>query len=171
MQVIFHPDTSLPLIPVTSARVLGVQIDSSLKWNSHLANASRTAARRIFFIVQLRRSGVRSKTLWQLYFMLIRSCLAYGFPVFSNAPASGIQCLVRVERRLEKIIGEPCPKPLLIFLEKVGRGFVQNISLYPMHPLREFFGIQHFRTRHYGHLLCPRARTERFRQSFIRYLK
>jgi len=48
---------------VNSFKLLGVYIDSTMSWTIHVDNTVKKATRRLYFLKQLKRSGLTSKQL------------------------------------------------------------------------------------------------------------
>ena len=68
---------------VQSHKVLGLTIQSNLKWNKHINSIVAKASNRI-----LRRNGVPVEDLIEIYFALIHSVLEYCCLVWHNALAN-----------------------------------------------------------------------------------
>ena len=60
---------------VTSFKLLGLYIDSSLSWSTHIENTTKKATSRLYFLKQLKRAGVSEKHLLHFYTTVIRSIL------------------------------------------------------------------------------------------------
>ena len=45
-----------PISIVTRAKLLGVTINSKLSWNDHIENLVKSASRKLYFLVQLKRA-------------------------------------------------------------------------------------------------------------------
>ena len=60
---------------VTNQKLLGLQIQDDLKWNAHVENITKKAAKRLYNIGILKRSGVPEDDLISIYISLIRSIL------------------------------------------------------------------------------------------------
>ena len=89
-----------PLELVTSAKVLGVTISHDLKWNMHTSELSRKCSSRLYFLRQLKRSGVAPSELVQFYVTCIRPVLEYASPVFHRSLPNYIsEDLERIQRR------------------------------------------------------------------------
>ena len=63
---------------VSHAKILGVYISSDLKWNHHIAEVVKKARKRLFCLSQLKRSGLGSNELVQLYRTCIRPITEYA---------------------------------------------------------------------------------------------
>ena len=81
---------------VKDAKLLGVTISSHLTWNAHITEATKKAARRLYFLVQLKRARVPQKDFCRFYIAYVRSVIDYAAPVFHHAlPAYLLQELER----------------------------------------------------------------------------
>ena len=67
---------------VQVVKLLGVYIQEDLKWNSHVIEMTKTAAKRQYFLVQLKHPNVPPDELVQFYVACIQSVLLYGCQVF-----------------------------------------------------------------------------------------
>ena len=66
---------------VSSPKLLGCQFQNDLKWNKHVDFITTKAARRLYSIRTLKRSGVPEDYLISIYKSLIRSIMHYGWAV------------------------------------------------------------------------------------------
>ena len=90
---------------VDSHKVLGVTIQSNLKWNLHINEVVAKASKRLHFLRVLKRGGVPPADLLKVYFALIRSVLEYCCPVWHNAlPVKLSDSIERVQKRALRII-------------------------------------------------------------------
>jgi len=69
---------------VTSFKLLGVYIESTMSWTIHVDNMVKKATRRLYFLTQLKRAGLTSNQLFHYYTAVIRPVLEYCAPVCSN---------------------------------------------------------------------------------------
>ena len=76
---------SKPLELVTSAKLLGMIINHNLKWNMHTFELSRKCSSRLYFLRQLKRSGVAPSELVLFHVTCIRPFLEYASPVFHRS--------------------------------------------------------------------------------------
>jgi len=82
--------TNLPLLStptgtidrVTSFKLLGLHIDSSLSWANHISIITQKASSRLYFLKQLKRAGLASNHLLHFYIAVIRPVLEYCAPVW-----------------------------------------------------------------------------------------
>ena len=72
-------------------KVLGVTIQSNLKWDLHINEVVAKASKRLHILRVLKRGGVPPADLLKVYFALIRSVLEYCCPVWHNALPSNYQ--------------------------------------------------------------------------------
>lgn len=67
---------------VSSARLLGVIVSDNLRWNAHVESICKKAAKRLYFLKQLKRAKVPSEDMLLFYTTCIRPVLEYACPVF-----------------------------------------------------------------------------------------
>ena len=70
---------------VKQMKILGIQIDESLKWNSHVNYICNKARKRIWMIRRMTQIHLDYETILNFYFKEIRSLLEYGVVVFNGA--------------------------------------------------------------------------------------
>jgi len=70
---------------VTSFKLLGVYIDSTMSWTVHVDNIVKKATRRLYFLKQLKRAGLTSIQLFHYYTAVIRPVLEYCAPLWHYA--------------------------------------------------------------------------------------
>ena len=73
---------------VNSAKVLGVTISDDFKWNDYIFNITSKAAKRLYFLRQLKRAGICASDLVLFYCSTIRSVLEYACQVFHSGQPS-----------------------------------------------------------------------------------
>lgn len=85
--------------------VLGLVIQSDLKWNDHVESVVSKASKRLYIIRSLRQGGVPVQDLLTIYFALIGSVLEYCCVVWHHAlPLYLADELERVQKRALRII-------------------------------------------------------------------
>lgn len=67
---------------VVSAKLLGITITSDLSGNTHVNDVIKKAAKRLYFLVQLKRAKDLCNDLGLFYITCVRSVLDYAIPVF-----------------------------------------------------------------------------------------
>ena len=75
-----HPPTSLER--VESYKLLGLTMQNNLKWDLHVSEIVTKASKRVHILGVLKRNGVSSPHLLQVYFTLVRPLLEYCCPVY-----------------------------------------------------------------------------------------
>ena len=170
LSAIVDNSSGVEIQSVRSASILGVVFNINLKWNDHFTNAISKANKRIFYLIQLRRSGCSKDILLKFYSTVIRPVLSYAVSATCNAPASQFVRLSRLEKRVCKIIG--ClPNPRIEdFCKCLCGNHFKSILKYESHPLRMLFEVHPVRQlRTMPELRPPLARSNRLRDSFIKY--
>ena len=90
---------------INAPKVLGVTIQSNLKWDLHINEVVAKASKRLHILCVLKRGGVPPADLLKVYFALIRSVLEYCCPVWHNAlPVKLSDSIDRVQKRALRII-------------------------------------------------------------------
>jgi hypothetical protein len=69
---------------VHTAKLLGVQLSSNLKWNIHIDYMCSKASKRLFALRMSKRNGVHPRDLRLVYFYFIRPVLEYACPVWGG---------------------------------------------------------------------------------------
>ena len=70
---------------VTSYKLLGLHIDSSLSWSIHIDHIIKKATTRLHFLKQLKRAGLSNSHLLHFYTTVIRPVLEYCAPAWHYA--------------------------------------------------------------------------------------
>ena len=66
----------------TAAKLLGLTISDDLTWNAHVNEVVKKASKKLYFLVQLKRSRLPPSDLVRLYLSCVRSTVDYAIPVF-----------------------------------------------------------------------------------------
>ena len=168
---------------VNSIKVLGVYVNNKLNWSDHIDYIYKKASQRVFNIIMLKRSGIKTKDLCQIYCSIIRSIMEYAAPVW-HFGITKEQCnlLESVQKRVLKIILpsydyyaalSTCGLTTLknrrdklcnVFFRKV-----ESNSGDKLHPLIKQLKIKDYsynlrNPMKYQNLVC---RTDRFKNTFI----
>lgn len=164
------PGVNVP--SVSSFSFLGVTICNDLKWNTHFDNILRRAVKRIYIMRNLRRSNCSADILWKVYDALLRSVLIYCSPCFCNASLYLFDKIIAFERRVCRImnISPDSRTSVRCVMDNMCKKLFNQIVLVSEHPLRTLFEERVVRrTRSMSHFMVPRTRTERFKNSFVKY--
>ena len=91
---------------VDSMKLLGLHINSELKWNVLVSElVIRKVSTRLYFLIQLKKSRVATRELLLFYITCIRSILEYGSPVLHRAlPNDLSKDPERLQKKIMKII-------------------------------------------------------------------
>ena len=81
-------------------KLLGMHIQSDLKWNTHILETVKKATKQLFFLVQLIRAEVSECELVKFYVACIQSVLLYGCQTFHF---SLLQCLSTFMEMVQKL--------------------------------------------------------------------
>ena len=93
---------------VSSLRLLGVTIQSNLKWDSQVQLMISRASRRLYILCCLRKNRVGVADLAFIYTMYIRPLLEFGVPVWSTSiTIEQSLSIERVQRRALRMIVYP----------------------------------------------------------------
>jgi hypothetical protein len=126
---------------VTSFKLLGLIIQRNCKWDLQITSSIRKASKRIFPLIQLRRTGICNTVLWKIYNTHLRSVLTYCFPAYCNLSKSLQKQLHKFERRVQLTIGSAPPTALALFCEQQCVNLLRKVERLPLHPLRPLFRI------------------------------
>ena len=66
----------------TAAKLLGLTISDDLTWNAHVNEVVKKASKKLYSLVQLKRSRLPPSDLVRLYLSCVRSTVGYAIPVF-----------------------------------------------------------------------------------------
>ena len=106
-QLILAPLTigGTPLKVVNTHKVLGVHINCRLKWSDYVEDVTRKAAKRLYILRILRRSGLASDELVSIHVALIRSILEYCCSVWhKRLPSYLSDKIERMQKRALRTI-------------------------------------------------------------------
>ena len=75
----------MPIELVATAKILGLNVSSDLKWNSHIDSIIKKAQKRLYSLSQLKRSGLGTRGLVQFFCTCIRPITGDACPVFHDS--------------------------------------------------------------------------------------
>ena len=168
---------------VSQFKILGIMVNSDLKWDDHVAAITSKAGKRLWFMKQLRRAGVCQNDLLYYYQSVVRPVLEYASPCWhSSLTKEQNKQLEDVQRRALHII---CGNisydearrlcnipPLHERRHELGRTFFQRIVrdksnvLWYLLPAKRDAELS-TRLRYAKQFPRIFARTNRFKNSFI----
>lgn len=156
-------------------------ISSDPSCNAHITEVIRKAAKRLYFLIQLKRARASQKDLCLFYITCVRSVIDYAGTVFYYAlPAYLMQELGRIQKRAMRIIclgmqyqhalaltnlpsvvenhSDICERTFEIIFNDSGHKLRKLLS--PLHGGK-------YNLRHARSFSIPRCKTNRFTNSFI----
>ena len=174
-------DTLLPI--VLSTKILGVIIQSNLKWDEHVSEIVKKCNRKLYMFRTIKKYGLPLSDLKTVYIGYIRPVLEYCAPVFNGGlTKSHIKALEQIQKRVFKIMlghdyvcyQSACQLLDLPTLEcrrkKLSEDFAKSLIKHPacndwLPPKRtNLKSLRHCRT--YEQFTC---KTHRFRNSPLPY--
>ena len=113
-----------PVETVSSFKLLGVWISKDLSWNTHVDMILKKANSRLYALRLLKKAGLQSSDIVQIYISFIRSGIEYASPVLSSIPKSLSDLLESVQKRALKIA-----YPALSYEESLQTSSLQRLSI------------------------------------------
>jgi len=101
---LYHLSSSV-VEQVSKYTILGVMVNSDLKWDDHVTAITSKAGKRLWFMKQLRRAGVCQDDLLYYYQAVVRPVLEYASPCWqASLTKEQTKQLKDVRRRAVQII-------------------------------------------------------------------
>uniref|UniRef100_A0A3P8NNR5 Reverse transcriptase domain-containing protein n=1 Tax=Astatotilapia calliptera TaxID=8154 RepID=A0A3P8NNR5_ASTCA len=152
-----------PITSVDSFRFLGTTITQDLKWEPTITSVIKKAQQRMYFLRQLKKFNLPTRTMMQFYTAIIESILTSSITVwYAGATIRDKQRLQRVVRSAEKVIGCRLPSLQDLYTSRT-LGRAARISADPSHPGHSLFDLLPSGRR----LRSIRTRTSRHKNSFF----
>ena len=96
---------NVPLDCVQSTKLLGISIQSNLKWDLHVGTICRKASKRLYALRCLKRSGVLPRDLCSVFCCFIRLVVEYACPVWHSSLSNALfDELEQIQKRATKIM-------------------------------------------------------------------
>ncbi len=167
---------------VDSFQVLGMTIQSNLKWDQHVEKICKKASKRLYFLSQLKRAKVPTKDLVNFYITCIRPVLTYACEVFNFSLQDNLKSLLeRIQKRAMRIIhGFDTPYDVALELSSLERlsdyrdnfcdEFLSKISNNTEDKLFKYLPFNtniNLPIRNIRKFSVPKCNTDRFKNSFI----
>jgi hypothetical protein len=167
---------------VSKFKLLGVILDCTLKWHSHVDFICSKATSRLYFLKQLRRNHVKEVDLYTFYTTMIRPVVEYACPAWhSSLTIEQCNHIEHIQKRALSIIYGNIDYELFCEAhnidslykrrEKLCREFFKDIAensdncLHYLLPERRPNDVYKLRTVNLFSI--PTARTERYKNSFL----
>ena len=183
------PAMPLPIIDgvsinvVKEAQVLGLWINSSLTWNTHIEKSLKKASSRLYLLTRLRAVGIGTDHLVRVYCEFVRPILEYASPVWhSSLPIGLSNDIEAIQRRAMRIILWPSKmsyetallqldmEPLSVRrdqqLKRFGLSLLSNARTSEL-LTRRTSRLFRERLRSTNDYVIPRARTDRYAKSAV----
>ncbi len=169
-----------PLEQVHFFKLLGIWISDDLTWHYHANSICAKASPRLYFLRQLKRSGLSAADLTTFFVTVVRPVTEYGCPVWHSGLSVGDSShLEQIQKRAMRII-----YPELSYRCALQRAGLETLAsrrdslsrelfnaiCEPSHKLNHLLPKTHVtghNTRSNRKLRAPIIKTERFRKSFI----
>ena len=96
---------NVPLDCVQSTKLLGISIQSNLKWDLHVGTICRKASKRLYTLWCLKRSGVLPRDLCSVFCCFIRPVVEYACPAWHSSLSYALSDeLEQIQKRATKIM-------------------------------------------------------------------
>ena len=155
-----------PVEIVTNYKYLGTIIDK-LDWSPNIEACCKKANQRMYFLRKLKQFKVDKNILVCFYQTIIQSAMLYNqVCYFGNSKKADTERLDKVARTAAKIVGAETATPSTIY-GSVAVKRLHRILSDAQHPLNHVLSSQVSRRASSQRLRCFRARTSRFRDSFL----
>ncbi|KAL8566973.1 hypothetical protein ACOMHN_059773 [Nucella lapillus] len=150
---------------VDQYKYLGSIIDSKLSWSANAQALLKKGNQRLFFVRRLNSFGVGPRLPKLFYRATVESVLTFNsLCFFSSLKEHDKGKLANITMTARKLIGRPVPDLETLFEAKAISG-LKAIQQDPSHPLCDTVLAQV--SARSGRLVSFRARTDRFRDSFL----
>jgi len=169
-----------PIEQVTSSKLLGVILTSTLSWGPHIKSVLKKCNQRLFLLSQMKRAGLQPRELLTIYKSFIRPVLEYACPVwFSSLPDYLLKDIEAVQKRAMRILLGPlpydtqlCMSGLPTLSERLRTLCYQFYSgmkspSHRLHGLLPDTRVQHHNLRQARNRPLVSSRTNHFKNSFV----
>ena len=103
MQPLRIDNAQLDCVQLT--KLLGISIQSNLKWDLHVGTICRKASQRLYALRCLKRSGVHPRDLCSVFCCFIRPVVEYACPVWHSSLSNALfDELQQIQKRATKIM-------------------------------------------------------------------
>ncbi|XP_068749040.1 uncharacterized protein [Montipora capricornis] len=98
---------------VLTYKLLGVYISEDLSWNVHIEHIVKKANKRLYALRTLKKSGLTTMQLVQVYCSIVRSVLEYACPVWAALPKYLDDAIESVQKTALRIVLPNCQTALI----------------------------------------------------------
>jgi hypothetical protein len=157
---------------VDSAKLLGIYICDNLKWNVQIEFCTSMASKRLFNLLQLRRTNATNSVKLAAYEAFVRSILTYCFPCMCNMSAYLKNKLRKVEKRASIIMNVKPSMDISLFCDRMCERFHSDIVEYSFHPMRRLLIVSDrcsARRSSKCNLVVPTHSSSLIRDSIVKY--
>ena len=148
---------------VEKFKYLGITIDSTLKFKSHVSNLVAKAYQRMYILRKLRSFDVSNKTMVQIFKSLVLSIITFSISVWYGS------CGLKEKSKIQNVSNE-CSKIINSKLDPINKEYIKAIERKACsiinsskHPLKNEFKILPSGRR----FTQPKCRTNRYKCTFI----
>ena len=158
---------------VHSTKILGVVLDSNLKWNGHVSYLKSKCSQAMFGIRSLHRSGCSDDTMIDAFNALVFSRLQFAWPVFCDISASQMKSVLSFEKTINRFCRKKSKNSIKAKLDRSCLKLMQSIILdFDNHRLSKFFTrrqVSTYSLREQRSLLPVCWKTALSRNSFLKF--
>ena len=155
---------------VDSVKLLGVTLQANCRWLEHINNISSRCSKAMYMVSTLSRINAPPHIVWLCYTSCVLTIMSYAWPCFCDASDSTMKRLVTLDKRAHMLAFKPYVATLRQRLDKQCIKMAKQLT--SDHPLSIFFqkrDLTAIKTRNQCAYTHQIARTELFRQSFIKF--
>ena len=177
---------------VSTYKILGVFIDSDLRWNSHVDYIYKKACRKLYSLRILRRAGVDQGSMLKVCTSSVRSLLEYAVSVWQTISGYLSDKIESIQKRALKIIFPSADsysdalelarvKTLAYRRDKICKDYMYKMKdlNHPLHPLLSIrldntcpYTLRHKSDQRYFYRKVTTCRTKRTEDFFTsKYFK
>lgn len=168
---------------VHCAKLLGVLLSDRLTWDDHVATIINKASKRLYYLRQLKRSGLSAKELIKVYLTMIRPITEYACQVWSNSLThANNEQIESIQKRALKIISPSLTYKDAMDMHQLPRlqdrrdnlcrkmfNTIMMNSDNRLHGLLPAPKESKYNLRETKRFPLPRTKTNRFKNSFINW--
>lgn len=157
-----------PLTKVSCYKYLGLQIDSNLKWKSHIVFITRKLRYILYCFYHLRHK-IHNSFFINLYYAWVHPLILYGLTVWGGYYISNLKSLILIQKRIFVFLNDVSPGLLIstnilsiryLFFYKLCLMVYKNINQFKHKPFMN-------QRRPNDILIVPRPYKELYKKTFL----